>query len=120
MRYRDLPGGTDRATYEWPRITAVHPEHGSYEMDVHCLRTTATGALVLYAFGGELIGVSRAARSKQVEMIAEVARGTGAVVEPIVKADITQAIAVRLAATFHTKPGSVVVMQVARPDGAGE
>ena len=34
-RFRDLPGGINRATYAWPIVSVIHPEHGVYEMDVH-------------------------------------------------------------------------------------
>ena len=34
-RFRDLPGGIDRTNYSRPHISAIHPEHGVYEMDVH-------------------------------------------------------------------------------------
>ena len=42
-RFRDLPGGIDRATYGWPHVSCIHPEHGVYKMDVHRLRSPTTG-----------------------------------------------------------------------------
>jgi hypothetical protein len=46
-RFRDLPGGIDRAAYCWPMLTVIHPEHGAYRMDVHCVRNPDNGSRVL-------------------------------------------------------------------------
>lgn len=57
-RFRDLPGGIDRARYLWPIVSCIHPEHGVYEMAVHCLRSPA-GEMVLLAFLGHKLHMDR-------------------------------------------------------------
>jgi hypothetical protein len=116
-RFRDLPGGIDRANYAWPIVSVIHPDHGVYEMAVHCLRAP-DGAMCLVAFGGPL-GHTRPAspeRRKQVDLVADIARGMGDVIEPLEESDISGDIAELLAAHFHAHPDTgVFVMQVSRP-----
>ena len=96
--------------YEWPRVTAVHPEHGAYQMDVHCLRS-ADGALVLVAF-------QDTPKQRQVKIVRKAARERGDAIERLDAADITQEVGVRLAAMFHDNPGThIAVLQVKRPGG---
>jgi hypothetical protein len=115
MRFRDLPGGINRADYSWPMISCIHPEHGSYQMDVHCLRDPKTDVRVLMAFAG-YAKPNSPERKRRVDLVADTAREMGDVIEPLEESDISQDIALRLAATLHDKPGTkVVLMQVARP-----
>lgn len=113
-RFRNLPGGIDRTRYMWPRVSCIHPEHGVYEMDVHCLRSPK-GERVLLAFLGHTRPNSPQ-RRKQVDLVADTARGVGDVIEPLEESDISDDIALRLAAEFYAHPGTnMCVMQVARP-----
>lgn len=114
-RFRDLPGGIDRGNYMWPIISVIHPEHGVYEMAVHCLRNPTDSARILIAFLGHTKPHSPQRRS-QVEMVADTARGIGDVIEPIDESDISDDIAMRLAAEFHAHPETnAVIMPVGRP-----
>ena len=72
-RFRDLPGGIDRTNYSWPHISAIHPEHGVYEMDVHCLRSPK-GERVLLAFLGHTRPASPERRD-QVDLVADTRHG---------------------------------------------
>jgi hypothetical protein len=40
-----------RNGYEWPQITAIHPDHGSYRFAVHGVRAP-DGTITLMAFHG--------------------------------------------------------------------
>lgn len=94
--------------YQWPRVTAIHPEHGSYQLDVHCLRDS-DGAMVLVAFHGK-------PSNEQVPRVRLLAEALGAAIEPLAEQDISHELAANLAAHFYDNPGSgVCVMQVQRP-----
>jgi hypothetical protein len=94
--------------YEFPRVTVIHPEHGSYQVDVHCLRSP-DGALVLVAFNG-------VPSYEQVPMVRKVAIGTGDELVDLAQDDITEDMAMLLAANFNANPGThCVVVQVERP-----
>ena len=108
-RFRDLPGGIDRASYMWPMISGIHPEHGSYQMDVHCLHNPATGERTLMAIAG-YAKPNSTERRRRIEMVADTARGTDSVIEELVDSDITDDISMRLAATLAAHPGTNVVM----------
>lgn len=111
-RFRDLPGGHDRATYSWPRVSCIHPEHGVYEMDVHCLRGPE-GAWLIAFLGYNT--PSSTERRRQIDQVAEVAREMGDVIEPLEESDISRELAVDLAAKFYANPGTnLIIMQVPR------
>jgi hypothetical protein len=114
-RFRELPGGIDRASYLWPMITAIHPEYGSYQMDVHCVRDPKSGAMSLIAFSG-YAKPNSPERRRRLDLLADVAREMNNVIHEIDEDDVTADISVRLAAEFYANPESkIVVMQVARP-----
>lgn len=95
--------------YEWPQITVVHPEHGSYQMHVHLLRSPV-GELVLAAFSH---GVNS---RRQVEIVRNIARDLGDTIEPLTEDDISEDMAIRLAAQFHARPNlQVAILPVTRP-----
>lgn len=106
-----LPGGIPRADYQWPHVSCLYPEHGVYEMDVHCTRSP-NGAMTLIAFLAHTKPNS-ADRRKQIDMVADIADGVGHIVVPLNEADISRDIALELAAYFHANPDSEVsVIQV--------
>jgi hypothetical protein len=115
-RFRDLPGGIDRGSYLWPMISVIHPEHGAYDMDVHCLRDPDTNDRVLVAYSGRTKPNS-VERKARIDRLAKVARGLGDVIEPITEDDVTGDIAIRLAAELHTNPVTdLILMPLGQPD----
>lgn len=57
------PADAKRGGRDWPCVTVIHPEHGSYEMDVHGLQAS-NGHIVLAAFLGK-DGASGGKRSRR-------------------------------------------------------
>lgn len=93
------------APYAWPSVTAIHPEHGAYTFDVHCVQSPA-GAMVLVAFKGTN-------RKRQTRIVRDLARKSGDEIVELAEDDISEDIAVRLAGCFHDRPATkTVVMQV--------
>jgi hypothetical protein len=89
----------------------IHPEHGSYQVDVHCLRSKS-GSMTLVVFCG-------VPSYEQAPLVRRTARALGDTVEQLSEEDISEDIAWRLAAEFHLRDGrGVVVMPVQRPNGA--
>jgi hypothetical protein len=108
-----LPGGINRATYQWPQVSVTHPEYGAYTMEIHCLRSLR-GTSTLMAFTGHT-RPNTAERKAMIDLVAEVARGTDSVIEPIDESDISSDVAVRLAAEIHADPAAqMVIMAVER------
>jgi hypothetical protein len=91
--------------YTWPRIKAIHPDHGSHEMDVHCVRTN--GSLVLVAFAA-----NTRTKARQVELIWELADGMGAEILPLKLSNITTEVAIALASTLMSGESSMAVLEV--------
>jgi hypothetical protein len=109
-----LPGGIDRTTYGWPQVSVIHPKHGACEMAVHCVQNPDSGAMVLIAFAGHTKPNSPQ-RSKQIDLVAEVATNINDVVVPLDESDLTGDVLMLLAANFHAKPDAgVLLMQVER------
>jgi hypothetical protein len=103
-RKRDRPNR--EPCYTWPRVTVVHPEHGSYQMDVHGLRSLS-GALTLVAYQG-------VDSDKQVELVRQTATGTESTIERLTEADISEDIALLLAANFAIKQCRVLFVPVCK------
>jgi hypothetical protein len=104
---------TDFDFREWVRITASHPDHGNYEMDVHCLRSPATGEINLIVFNDQ-------PREKQLETVKLIASNTGQVIEPLRRGDVSNDLADLMANTFHTAvvtPPAVVISVRSGPGG---
>jgi hypothetical protein len=109
-----LPGGIDRARYEWPQISLIHPEFGTYNMDVHCVRNPQTDAMVLIVFPG--VAPIGKARRLQVDLVADVAEGMGDVIVELNGSDISDDVKLRLAANIAAHPDEkIILMQVQRP-----
>jgi hypothetical protein len=108
-RFRDLPGGINRARYNWPQVSVIHPERGVFEMDVHCVRDPKSGETTLLAFPGHTRPNS-IERKGQVDLIAEMARTMGNVIEPIDVSDVTDEMALLLAARLWANPGTQVII----------
>jgi hypothetical protein len=110
-----LPGGIDRTTYGWPQVSVIHPEHGAYEMAVHCIQNPDSGAMVLLAFAGHTKPNSLQ-RSEQIDLVADVATNMNDVIVPLDESDVTGDVLLLLAAKFHAEPGvQLILMQVERP-----
>jgi hypothetical protein len=88
-----------RAGYEWPLISVVHPDHGSYEFAIHGVRA-ATGAVTLMAFHGVPAGDP----AKMNDVVFDTARGTRSQVIRLCEDDVSDELAVFLAAQAHAKP----------------
>lgn len=98
--------------YEWPEVTAIHREHGSYKMDIHGLRAP-DGHIVLVAFLGK-------DTTKQVDLVRSTSTNMNYPIVDLEADDISDDIGLRLAAQFHANPGAdVVLLEVARPGEAG-
>jgi len=87
--------------YEWPSVTVVHPEFGSYRLDIHGVRRKGSGIVTLVVFSGAL-------STEQVPIVRSTAEGTGSEIVQLSEDDISQDLAVFLAAQVHAKPKNKV------------
>jgi hypothetical protein len=106
MSTRRKPGSGDprRRQYEWPMVTIVHPDHGSYLLHVHGTRKRGTDALTLTVFGNGANSV------QQCDVVFACAEGTDSDVVHLDRADITEDLSIFLAAKIHDDPSTGVLV----------
>lgn len=90
--------------YEWPMITVLHPEFGSYRLHVHGLRPRGSADLTLVVFANGASSV------KQAGLVEQVADGIGSEIVQLSEDDISEPLAVFMAAQAHAKPDSGVLI----------
>jgi hypothetical protein len=90
--------------YEWPMITVVHPEHGSYRFGVHGTRRRGTDTLTLVAFGNGANSV------QQCDVVFDVAAGTGSDVVQLEQREMSDDLGLFLAAKVHADPETGVLI----------
>jgi predicted TIM-barrel fold metal-dependent hydrolase len=98
---------TKSAGYDWPRVSAIHAEHGGYEMDVHGVQAS-NGHIVLVAFLGK-------DTTKQVDLVERISRDMNFPIVALSAADMTEDVTTRLVAHFHANPDvHVALLEVMR------
>lgn len=110
MRYRKA----GRKGYTWPAVTVIHPEHGSYRMNVHGVRHP-DGAVTLMAFTFD-----QGQQRKQVDLVFSVAAAQKSDVIQLEEADIPEDLGVFLAAKAHASPETGVLVLAGGEWGIGE
>jgi hypothetical protein len=86
--------------YEWPMVTVVHPDHGSYRLHIHGTRPRSTGVLTLVVFGNGANSV------QQCDVVFSTAAGTNSDVVQLGQEEITEDLGLFLAAKIHAEPVS--------------
>lgn len=94
-----------RGGYEWPRVNIIHPDHGSFRFSVHGVRA-ASGCVTLMAFHGQ----PEAATTKMVNLVFEAARGIHSRVIELSEEDISEDLAIFIAAKAHANPDTGVLI----------
>lgn len=89
--------------YEWPRVTAVHPDHGAIQFDVHAIRGRGTGEVLLFAF--------KSMRSdEQARVIRKGCRDNGDELYPLTAADLPGELLQDVADWCVARPDTKVLM----------
>lgn len=101
MTYPKAP----RNGYEWPRINMISPDHGAFRFSIHGVRA-ADGAVTLMAFHGQ----PEADDTKMIDVVFETARGTRSRVIRLSEDDITEHLALFVAAQAETNPNTGVLV----------
>lgn len=100
--------GSEQVTfgdYLWPRLTVIHRQYGSWAIDVHGVQYP-DDQIVLVAF----CGIDTA---KQVETLDAISKGQCAPVAELSPDQISDDVAILLAAKFHEEPDAhIVLLQV--------
>lgn len=94
-----------RKGYSWPRVNAIHPECGSFQFSVHGVRSAA-GSVTLMAFHGG----PEADQTKMVDVVFDTARGTRSRVIQLSEDDISEALALFVAAQAEAHPDTGVLI----------
>jgi hypothetical protein len=93
--------------YEWPMITVVHPDHGSFRFHVHGIRgrgPNGHSVVTLVAFG------NGASSHKQVDMVLDTAHGTHSEIIRVHEDDISEDLGIVLAEKQHANPEAGVLI----------
>jgi hypothetical protein len=108
----ELPGGIDRAHYQWPHVSSLLTDQDAVvEMDVHAVRDQEGGStLIAFLAATEDGGRDTGDRTQQVDVVADMARDLGAVIEQLVESDISDDTIEQLARSFHSKPDTGVLV----------
>jgi len=94
-----------RAGYEWPQVSIIHPEHGSFRFSIHGVRAS-DGCVTLLAFHGR----PEAEKPKMVDVVFSSARNLRAEVIELSEDDVSEDLGIFVAAQAHAHPDTGVLV----------
>jgi hypothetical protein len=89
--------------YEWPRVTAVHPDLGAVQFDVHAIRGRDTGEVLLFA-------IKNMRSDKQAALIRSGCGQMGDELYPLTEADLPEELLLDIADWCVARPDTKVLM----------